>query len=85
MKKTQKRIIDALEFRRDQYNLTKREMAETLGIGYTHYIEIMKGTRELSLNGRINAARIGVPPKTLLEVQDIKEIIKERSLKESIV
>lgn len=67
-KNPQHRIIAALEFRREQYNWSMKKMAAELCVGYTHYTEIINGKRRLSLQGRINAAKIGVPPKTLLEI-----------------
>lgn len=60
-------IIDAMEFRRYQYGLTKKEFATILGMQSSHYSEFLAGTRRLPLNARIKAFSIGVPPKLLLQ------------------
>lgn len=60
-------IPESLEFRREQYGWTKKEMSKELGIGYTHYIEVLNGRRQLSLKGIRRAYDIGVPGKVLLQ------------------
>lgn len=66
MTKNELKIIDALEFRREQYGWNKRRMAFELGIGYTHYVEVLNGNRKLSLGGTKMAYKLGVPAITLL-------------------
>lgn len=66
VKKCVPSIPDALEFRRDQYGWTKKEMASHLGIQYSHYTEVLSGKRRLPLKGRIKAFKMGVPPIVLL-------------------
>lgn len=60
-------MVDSLEFRRDQYGLSKREFATLLGMGYSHYVEFLNGKRNLPLNARIRAHAIGVPAEVLLQ------------------
>lgn len=45
---------------------TKR-MAKELGIGYTHYTEILNNKRALSFKGTAAAYKLGVPALTLLK------------------
>ena len=40
-------VVDALEFRRDQYGLTRSEFAAVLGLAPGHYSEFINGKREL--------------------------------------
>ena len=49
-------IIDALDFRRDQYGLTRAEFAAILGLTATHFSDVMAGRRNLPLNARIRAS-----------------------------
>lgn len=60
-------IIDALEFRRDQYGLKQSEFAAILGMTPSHFSEVMAGKRNLPLNARIRAFAIGVPSDVLLQ------------------
>ncbi len=60
-------IIDALEFRREQYGLTRAEFAAILGITAAHFSEVMAGKRNLPLNARIRAFAVGVPAEVLLQ------------------
>lgn len=59
-------IIKALEDARIDLGWDKKQMAHSLGIGYTHYIEIIVGSRNLSFGGVINAYKLGIPAKILL-------------------
>ena len=61
------RIVDALEFRRDQYGLTQREFAAILGLQNSHYSEIINGKRRLTLGATKRAFAIGVPADVLLQ------------------
>lgn len=60
-------LIDALNFRRDQYGLKNAEFAAILGMTATHYSEFVNGKRNLPLNARIRAFSIGVPAEVLLQ------------------
>jgi transcriptional regulator with XRE-family HTH domain len=61
------KLTDALEFRRKQYDLTKRDFAFLLGIKSGNYIEILKGVRKrLPIDATKRAYAIGVPVDVLL-------------------
>ena len=60
-------VADALEFRREQYGLTKSEFAAILGLQNGHYSEIVKGKRRLPLAATKRAFAIGVPAEVLLQ------------------
>lgn len=60
-------IIEAVEFRRDQYGLTAGEFSAVLGITKTNYSDFVHGRKNLPLNARIRAFAIGVPPELLLQ------------------
>lgn len=60
-------IVDALEFRRDQYGYNKREMSEALCMQPSHYSEVISGKRTLSLATTKKAFEIGVPAEVLLQ------------------
>ena len=59
--------VDALEFRRDQYNLPRTEFAALLGMSQSHYSEFMNGKRKLPKKAMIRAYAIGVPAEVLLQ------------------
>lgn len=61
-------IVDALEFRREQYGLTKTEWAAVLGIGIPHYSEILSGKRALPIRATRRAFAVGVPAEVLLRL-----------------
>jgi len=60
-------VVDAIEFRRDQYGWYKADMARALGLNPSHYIEFLKGERGLPINAMRNAYSIGIPAKVLLQ------------------
>ncbi len=60
-------ITDALDFRRDQYGLSRTEFAAILGMTAAHFSEVMAGKRNLPLNARIRAFAVGVPAEVLLQ------------------
>lgn len=60
-------IPDALEFRRDQYGLTKSEFAALLGLALSHYGEILSGKRGIGKTAMRRAYAIGVPADVLLQ------------------
>ena len=59
-------VVDALEFRRSQYDLTQRDFAELLGLTPGNYGEILAGRRRLPINATKRAYAIGVPADLLL-------------------
>ena len=67
-------LKDALDFRRDQYGLTRTEFAMLLGISAAHYSEVMHGRRRLPIGSVKRAYAIGVPADALLQ-----HISKERT------
>lgn len=57
----------ALEFRREQYNLTQDEFAFILGVRPSHYSEVVRGRREITKKTMRRAFAIGVPAAVLLQ------------------
>ena len=57
---------DALEFRREQYGLDRKDYCYILSISVNHYGEILKGKRELPKSLIRNANIIGVPLESLV-------------------
>ena len=64
-------VIEAVEYRRDQYGLTCNEMAEIIGIHKSKYSEFMNGKKPLSVKTLKKLYYIGVPAKCLLGVEEI--------------
>ena len=60
-------VIDYVEFRRQQYGLTKRDWAKVIGIGVGHYTEFTQGKRNLTLNQAAKCFRFGVPAEGLFQ------------------
>ena len=60
-------VVDALEFRRDQYMLPRTEFAALLGMSLSHYGEVLNGKRKLPKRAMIRAYAIGVPAEILLQ------------------
>lgn len=60
-------IPDALEFRRDQYGLTRQEFCAVIGISISHYSEVLSGKRSLPIKATKRAYYIGVPARILLQ------------------
>ncbi len=60
-------VVDALEFSRDQYGLSRHEFAAVIGVSPGHYSEIINGKRRLSINAAKRAFAIGVPADVLLQ------------------
>lgn len=65
-------VAGALEYRRDQYGLSRQEFAAIIGLTASHYSEIINGKRRLPLSATIRAYAIGVPAPVLLQ-PDAKE------------
>ena len=62
-------IPSALEFRREAYGWTQARMAKALGIGSSHYSEIVNGKRDLPYSAACLAYEVGVPASVLLKVR----------------
>ena len=75
-------IPDALEFRREAYGWTAKQMAEALGIWNTHYSEIVNGKRRLGVMARCKAFEIGVPAEVLLQTPATKRAYEKRQEEE---
>lgn len=65
-------VIDALDFRRDQYGLTWAEFGAILGISASQMSYFKTGRRRLPLNAMKRAYAIGVPADVLLQ-RDVKK------------
>jgi len=65
-------VIDAVEFRRDQYGWTQTKMAKELHITQTHYSEFIHSKRSLPLIAIKYAYKIGVPAAVLLQIRSPK-------------
>lgn len=60
-------LADALEFRREAYDLTKAEFAAILGLSLNHYGEVLSGRRDIPKGAMRRAYAIGVPASALLQ------------------
>lgn len=67
-------IIDAVEFRRDQYRLTQKDWARVIGISPTHYSEFTHGKRGLTLAQAAKCFEFGVPAECLFQCRNSKHI-----------
>lgn len=65
-------IIEAVEFRREQYGWTQTKMASELFMAVTHYNEFIHGKRGLPYSAMRHAFRIGVPAKCLFQIEEMK-------------
>lgn len=59
-------LIDALEFRRDQYALSCKDWAFLIGMSQSHYSEVIHGLRDLPIKATKRAYALGVPAEALL-------------------
>lgn len=73
-------IVDAVEFRRDQYMLTQREWAKVIGISQSHYSEFVHGKRGLTLAQAAKCFEYGVPAECLFQCRNSKHIKHIRKL-----
>ena len=60
-------LPDALEFRRDQYEITQKQFAAILGLQNSHYCEVINGKRRLLIGAVKRAYAIGIPADILLQ------------------
>lgn len=65
-------IVEALEFRRNQYGLTQTEWATVLGMGQSHYSEFVSGERSLPKHAMAAAFHYGVPAECLFQCRPDK-------------
>lgn len=63
------RLVDAIEFRREQYGWNDSKMAAMLDLSRAHYSEFKSGKRGLPVNSIRKAYAIGVPASVLLAEQ----------------
>jgi antitoxin component HigA of HigAB toxin-antitoxin module len=64
-------IIDAVEFRRDQYGFKRWQWAAMLGMSPPHYTDFIKGRRNLTLKHAARAYELGVPADALFQCTQI--------------
>lgn len=60
-------VIDAVEFRREQYNLSCEQWAYCLRMQPSHYSEFVRGKRPLPKRAMAHAFAYGVPPEALFQ------------------
>ena len=60
-------MVDALDFRREQYGLTWAEFGMLLGLSAQHMSEVKNGKRRLPIGALKRAYAIGVPADALLQ------------------
>ena len=60
-------MVDALDFRRDQYGLTWAEFGMLLGLSPQHMSEVKNGHRRLPIGAVKRAYAIGVPADALMQ------------------
>lgn len=68
MKSNLPSVIDAVEFRREQYVWSQKKMAKELHMCQSHYSEFIHGKRSLPMIAVKHAFRIGVPAAVLLQI-----------------
>lgn len=60
-------IIEAVEFRREQYGLTKRDWAKVIGMRPSHYTEFTQGKRGLPMKPAAKCFQFGVPAELIFQ------------------
>ena len=63
-------VADALEFRREAYDLTRVQFCELLGMRPSHYSEVVNGRTPLRIKATRRAFALGVPAEVLLQIED---------------
>ena len=71
---TRPSIIDAVEFRRDAFQLTQRDWAKVIGIRQSHYSEFVSGKRNLTLKQASQCFAFGVPAECLFQCSNSKHL-----------
>lgn len=61
------RLVDAVEFRQEQYGWNDKKMAAMLDLSPPHYSEFKSGKRGLPINSIRKAYAIGIPASVLLQ------------------
>jgi len=67
-------VRDAVEFRREAYGFTQKQMAEVLGIPCSKYSEFKNGKRRLPRSALIRAWVVGVPAESLIGADLLAEV-----------
>ena len=63
-------VGDSLRNIRKKYGYTQNDMAESLGISYTHYSQIEQGRHHMSMQLMMKiVSKYGVDPNSLLGIQ----------------
>lgn len=62
-------VVEAVEFRREQYGFTQKEMAKVLGWGQSHYSEFVNGKLTMPKRVMARAYEIGVPASCLFQTE----------------
>ena len=73
-------VVDAVEFRREQYLLTQGQWAKVIGTSASHYSEFVRGKRGLTLAQAAACFEYGVPAECLFQNhgdKDYRDIKKE--------
>lgn len=71
---TPPKLVDAIEFRREQYGWNKGKMAAMLDMTKGNYSEFLHGRRALPINAIRKAYAIGIPASVLL-ADDVNRIL----------
>lgn len=67
-------IVDAVQFRQEQYGWNDTRMAAMLDLSLPHYSEFKHGKRNLPINSIRKAYAIGIPASVLLADQIKQEL-----------
>ena len=84
-------IIEAVEFRRQQYGLTKRDWAKVIGLQPSHFTEFTQGKRNLTLKQAAKCFQYGVPAESLFlcksdsGIKEARAVIQEFRRKNDII
>lgn len=73
-------VIDAVEFRREEYGLNQSQWAKVLGLTRSHYSEFINEKRALPSKAMANAFCFGVPADCLFQCRPTKDIRHIRKL-----
>ena len=73
-------VIDYVEFRRQQYGLTKRDWAKVIGLTAGHYTEFTQGKRNLTLKQAAKCFQYGVPAEGLFLCKNDRGIEEARAV-----
>ena len=74
-------VGDSLRNIRKKYGYTQNDMAESLGISYTHYSQIEQGRHHMSMQLMMKiVSKYGVDPNSLLGIQKERQSTDEEIL-----